>query len=144
MLLPTLAGYRDVVELKRPDHKALMWDQGHKNYYLSADSSRAIGQVHNYMDRLHMLAQQGLDEHPEIIAYHPRAIIVIGRSHNWRAEQTRALRGMNQRLHGITVMTYDHLLAQARQLSDELNQRRAPVSANAHTLRQCVLRQHAE
>jgi hypothetical protein len=38
---------------------------------------------------------------------------VIGRSVEWTEDQQRALHGLNTRMHAITVMTYDHLLARA-------------------------------
>ncbi len=117
LLLPTvIAGYRDLVELKRPDMDVLRYDQAHRNYYWSADVSRAIGQCHRYLDVLHEVAANGLRDHPEIVAYHPRAIIVIGRSKNWENAQLRALHGLNHRLTSVTVMTYDQLLAQGERL----------------------------
>lgn len=117
MLLPTvIAGYRDLVELKRPDMEVLRHDTGHRNYYWSADVSKAIGQCHRYLDILNEVAADGLRDHPEIVAYHPRAIIVIGRSNNWDGYKLRALHGLNHRLSSVTVMTYDQLLAQGERL----------------------------
>jgi hypothetical protein len=68
------------------------------------------------LDVLHEEAAKGLRDYPEIVAYHPRATIVIGRSNDWRPEQFKALHGLNRRLNGITVMTYDQLLAQGERL----------------------------
>lgn len=122
LLLPNvIAGYRDIVELKRPDKEVLLYDAAHKNYYFSADVSRAIGQCHRYLDILHQAAKDGLLDHKEVVAYHPRATIVIGRSHGWMDEQQRALHGLNRRLHGISVMTYDHLLAQGERLVEMMS-----------------------
>jgi len=122
LLLPNvIAGYRDIVELKRPDKEVLLYDAAHKNYYFSADVSRAIGQCHRYLDILHQAAKDGLLDHKEVVAYHPRATIVIGRSHGWTDEQQRALHGLNRRLHGISVMTYDHLLAQGERLIEMMS-----------------------
>jgi Domain of unknown function (DUF4263) len=112
-LLPSVTtGLRDIVELKRPNMPVLHWDTTHRNYYFSQDANKAIGQCTRYLDILHDDAQQGLRDHPEIVAYHPRAIIVIGRSVDWPEEMQRALHGLNSRLNGISIMTYDHLLAQ--------------------------------
>jgi hypothetical protein len=117
LLLPTvIAGYRDLVELKRPDMNVLQYDRAHRNYYWSSEVSRAIGQCHRYLDVLHEVAANGLRDHPDIVAYHPRAIIVIGRSADWPNEQLRALHGLNHRLTSVTVMTYDQLLAQGERL----------------------------
>ena len=117
LLLPTgIAVYRDLVELKRPDMSVLQYDRAHRNYYWAAEVSRAIGQCHRYLDILHEAAANGLRDHPEIVAYHPRAIIVIGRSSDWPKDQLKALHGLNHRLTSVTVMTYDQLLAQGERL----------------------------
>lgn len=122
LLLPNvIAGYRDIVELKRPDKDVLLYDSVHKNHYFSAEVSRAIGQCHRYLDVLHEAAQHGLLDRKEVVAYHPRATIVIGRSNTWGEEEQRALHGLNRRMHGITVMTYDHLLAQGERLVEMMN-----------------------
>jgi hypothetical protein len=123
LLLPTvIAGYRDIVELKRPDAEVLRWDERHRNFYFSADTSRAIGQCHRYLDVLQEVARNGLLDHPEIVAYHPRAIVVIGRSRDWGEQKLRSLHGLNARLSGITVMTYDHLLNQGERLVQLLSE----------------------
>ncbi|UPU34493.1 DUF4263 domain-containing protein [Geomonas paludis] len=122
LLLPTvIAGYRDIVELKRPDMPVLKYDLAHRNYYFSSDVSKAIGQCHRYLDVLHDEAAKGLRDHPDIVAYHPRAVIVIGRSSKWETGQHRALHGLNRRLSGVTIMTYDHLLAQGERLIEVLS-----------------------
>jgi hypothetical protein len=123
LLLPAvISGYRDIVELKRPDMDVLQFDAAHRNYYFSSDVSRAIGQCHRYLDVLHEEARQGLRDYPEIVAYHPRATIVIGRSVEWPREQLEALHGLNRRLSGVTVMTYDQLLAQGERLVHVLSE----------------------
>jgi hypothetical protein len=122
LLLPTvISGYRDIVELKRPDVPVLLFDTTHQNFYFSADVSKAVGQAHRYLDVLHDVAANGLRDHPEIVAYHPRAIIVIGRSAGWAEGKLRALHGLNRRLTGLTIMTYDHLLAQGERLVEILS-----------------------
>jgi hypothetical protein len=73
----------------------------------------AIAQCHRYLDVLHDELRKGLRDHPEIVAYHPHAYIVIGRSSAWSELQQQGLHGLNARLHSITVMIYDHLLARA-------------------------------
>jgi hypothetical protein len=123
LLLPRVfSGYRDIVELKRPDVTVVGWDSARKHYYFTAEVSKAIGQCHRYLDVLHEEAMHGLRDHPEIIAYHPRATIVIGRSHDWKPLRVRALHGLNSRMVGITVMTYDQLLAQGERLLDMLDE----------------------
>jgi len=120
LLKQVLSGFRDLVELKRPDMDVLFCDKKHRNYYFASETSKAIGQCHRYLDHLHRYAEEGLLDHKEIVAYHPRAMIVIGRSIDWPDEQLKALHGLNSRLSGITVMTYDHLLAQGERLVEML------------------------
>ena len=122
LLMPTvISGYRDIVELKRPDMAVLNWDDSHRNFYFSSEVSKAVGQVHRYLDVFQEVAADGLRDHPEIVAYHPRAILVIGRSHGWAPEKLQALHGLNSRLSGLTVMTYDQLLAQGERLVELLS-----------------------
>ncbi|MGC1485794.1 MAG: Shedu anti-phage system protein SduA domain-containing protein [Candidatus Acidiferrum sp.] len=132
LLLPTvIAGYRDLVELKRPDMDVLLYDPAHRNFYFSADVSKAVGQCHRYLDVLHEVAANGLLDHPEIVAYHPRATIVIGRSAGWEHERLKALHGLNGRLSGIMIMTYDQLLAQGERLVEMLSPGRVVQSEPA-------------
>jgi hypothetical protein len=117
-LLPdTSTGLRDILELKRPDQEPLKWDDSHRNYYWAVPVASAIGQCHRYLDKLHEVGRWGggLEDNPEIVAYHPRALIVIGRSVHWENRKFHALHGLNSRLHGITVITYDQLLWQGEQ-----------------------------
>ncbi len=116
----TLTGLRDLIELKRPDHVVLRHDATHRDWYWSSDVSKAIGQCHRYLDALQEAAQHGLRDHPENVAYHPRATIVIGRSAGWSRDVLLALHGLNARLSGIQVMTYDQLLAQAERVIDSV------------------------
>lgn len=122
MLSTIMVGYRDIVELKRPDMDVLLYDGRHRNYYFASELSKAIGQCHRYLDVLHEMAAKGLRDHPEIVAYYPRATIVIGRSSDWEERKLRALHGLNQRLSGISVMTYDHLLQQGERLVQLFNE----------------------
>jgi hypothetical protein len=117
ILLPrVLTGYRDIVELKRPDHNVLIRDSGRGTVFWSAAASQAIGQCHEYIEHLTQDAEHGLRGRPDIHASHPRATIVIGRSAGWSEANQRTLAGLNQRLVGITLMTYDQLLAQGDEL----------------------------
>jgi len=121
LLSNVIAGYRDIVELKRPDMSVLMYDKGHRNYYFSSDVSKTIGQCHRYLDVFNDVAAKGLRDHPEIVAYHPKATIIIGRSNDWEEEKHKALHGLNCRLSGITIMTYDHLLSQGERIIQMLS-----------------------
>ena len=117
LLIPgVVTGYRDIIELKRPDKQVVLEDASRRSWYFSSDVSKAIGQCHRYLDLLGDVARRGLNDHPEIIAYHPRATIVIGRSSDWTREMQQGLHGLNARLSSIQVMTFDHLLARAERM----------------------------
>lgn len=120
ILRHTATGMRDIVELKRPNMAVLRYDKDHRNFFFASDVSQAIGQCHRYLDVFSDEGRHGLRDFEEVIAYHPRAVIVIGRSNDWTSDQQRALHGLNSRLHGITVMTFDHLLHQAERLIEIL------------------------
>lgn len=113
LMKSSLNGLRDIYELKRPDMGVLSYDKTHKSFFWTRETSMALGQCHRYLDALHEGASHHLRDHPEIRAYHPRAVIIIGRSNEWSSNKHRSLHGLNARLHGIQVQTYDHLLAQA-------------------------------
>jgi len=125
LLKRTTDRFRDIFELKRPDHKVLVYDDSHKSYHWTSDSSRAIGQTHRYLDALHEAAANGLRDHPEVVAYYPYGTIVIGRSNEWTANRQKALHGLNNRLHSIRVITYDHLLEQAKRALAILSEEQA-------------------
>lgn len=119
----TANGLRDIFELKRPDMKVLNYDRDHRSYYWSSETSKALGQCHRYLDALHEGAARGLRDNPHVVAYHPRARLIIGRSLEWTEEERSQLHGLNSRLHGLSVLTYDDLLMQAQQMIDLLRLR---------------------
>jgi hypothetical protein len=117
MLLPRhVNGYREIIELKIPSMKVLLYDDGHRNHYFSSDVSKAIGQVDRYLEKFVAHASAGLDDFPEVVAFHPVATIVIGRSSDWTPELHRALHGLNSRLRDISVITFDYLLKRGERL----------------------------
>lgn len=122
LLLPkVLSGYRDIVELKRPNMKVLIYDDTHRNFYFSSEVSKALGQVQRYMDVFQEVAKNGLRDYPEVVSYFPRTMIVIGRSNKWSESEFKALHGLNSRLIGISIMTYDQLLEQGERLLEIYN-----------------------
>lgn len=123
MLSNVIAGFRDIVELKRPDMDVIKFDSSHRNYYFSMDVNKAIGQCHRYIEVFQEAAAKGLRDHPEIVAYYPKAILVIGRSKEWTDDEHKALHGLNNRISGIKILTYDHLLMQGERLVQMLSKK---------------------
>jgi hypothetical protein len=95
----------------------------HHNYHLSDYVSKAIDQRYHYLDILHSVAAKSLLDHSETAAYHLKGIIVIGQSKGRSEEKLVALHALNRRLPGISIMTYDHLLAQGEQFIKVLDTR---------------------
>lgn len=123
MLVPRImAGFRDIIELKRPDMEIMKYDNTHRDYFFSREASMAIGQCHRYLDKFSEAARYGLDDARHVVAYHPEATIVMGRMSGWDDEKVKALHGLNSRLAGIRLITYDHLLAQGENLVNYLSQ----------------------
>jgi hypothetical protein len=115
-------GFMDIVELKRPDfpfwartkEKAVY--KYRKKYPIpSSELQGAIAQVTDYI----VQAEKKLSD-ADFIKQHgvrplkPRGLVVHGRSNDWGQEEWDAFRLLNDNLHGVQVMTFDHLLAQGR------------------------------
>jgi hypothetical protein len=116
----TVSGFQDVIELKTPEPKVLVYDNSRNFYYFSAPVSQVIAQCHNYLDTLHRYSQKLAEKHPEMMFYHPKAIVVVGRSNDWDKAKLKALHGLNSRLHGITIMTFDQLVGLGNRLLEIL------------------------
>lgn len=115
IILTSVDGYQDIIELKLPTAKVLIYDDSHDNWYPSQELSLTIAQVAKYI-------HESEDERTTIALKEklpflkPRARIVIGRSHDWEEKQSHALRRLNAALHNIQIMTYDHLLMSASRM----------------------------
>ena len=125
-LFPTIDGYLDILEIKRPSHLVVRQDGSHPGSFAwSSDCNQAIGQVANYIHwmELNQLAltkcinekyAEKLGE--EITVLRPRGFVLIGNSDNWSAAQREALRKLNHTLHGIEVLTYSDIVRRAKRL----------------------------
>ena len=119
-LFPTLDGFIDILEIKKPTLDVLRADEGHPGSFVwSRETTSAVGQVVNYIDQLEqhrrevaeILAQKHGDLHEGTFsAIRPRAFVLIGRSEGWTRQEREAFRKLNYSLHGIEVMTYCDLL----------------------------------
>jgi Domain of unknown function (DUF4263) len=123
ILMPRLTGYRDVIELKRADTPPVLADRERGTWYWSSEATRAISQTLRYADILAEEAEHGLRDHPEIVAYFPIGTVVMGRSGGWGPDERKWLVRLNAALHGVHVMTYDDLRAQAARMLEVVSQR---------------------
>ena len=114
----------DIIEIKTHLAEILKWDESHKNYYFSAEMSKAITQVKNYMDSISRIRFQNNHDRQKITKYteeenlyHPRAIIIIssknkiskntsGSLEKLRRDFTKLRNGLND----IQILTFDEIL----------------------------------
>ncbi len=116
-IFPSIDGCVDGIDIKKPNiEEIIVKDADHSSsFYWSRDINKAIGQVVNYlydMDENRLKLAEIL----RVNIARPRGIIIAGRSNNWTAEQLKAYRKLSFSLHGIEIITYDHLLERARSL----------------------------
>ena len=82
IILTSVDGYQDIVELKLPTEEVLLRDDSHDNWYPSAGLSKAISQATKYIQESE--DTRTIIESKEGVPFlKPRAKIVIGRSLSW-------------------------------------------------------------
>jgi hypothetical protein len=119
-LFPTIDGFIDILEIKKPSFKVIEEDTSHAgSYRWSPQSNEAIGQVVNYLQEMETNRypiQEKLKEYQNlsIHAIKPRAFILIGKKDEWSPKKVMALRNLNFSLHGIEVITYSDLLVRGQ------------------------------
>lgn len=107
-LVPTTHdGFVDIIELKLPTVTILHYDKSHKNYYPSAELTRAISQCMNYIFEMEKLTI----EHSNY--FKPKATIIIGNSKESNNDEIKFLRLLNSSYHNIKIYTFQQLLIKA-------------------------------
>lgn len=117
-------GGLEVVEIKKPGFP--FWAlsrEGHPYLYRGkyrvphGELRGAIAQASNYIFELEreIDSREWAKQHDGILPLKPRCLIVHGRSDDWTEDDLKAFRLLNDSLHGITVITFDHLLVRAKQ-----------------------------
>ena len=117
-LMRSIDGFVDVVEIKRPDLPFWAGPDSHGNYYPTSHLTAAISQCLNYLYRIEL--QSNSVEFMERLGgaktVKPQCLLVYGRSDDWDEDKMKALRILNAAYHQLHIMTYDQLLARAKQL----------------------------
>lgn len=116
-LLVTHDGYLDILEIKTPFTELLLKDKSRNNYYWTAELSKAISQVENYIDEVSGLRDKVRNEIKdkygiELRVVRPRGVILAGNTAQFGGNKKISddFRLLNQGLKNITVVTYDELL----------------------------------
>lgn len=100
-------GFVDIIELKLPTATILRYDNSHKNYYPSAELTKAISQCMNYIIEMEKLTI----DHPNY--FKPKATIIIGSSRELNNDEINFLRLLNSSYHNIKIYTFQQLLIKA-------------------------------
>jgi hypothetical protein len=109
LLMETVDGFLDLIELKRPKHELLKFDNNHKCHYPHPDLSIVIGQSLFYLQKLSEYKLIIQDEYKLKIIM-PRIKIIVGRNNTFIEEQKACLRMLNTNLNAIQIITYDDLV----------------------------------
>jgi len=125
-LFPTLDGFIDILEIKRPAFETIREDPSHAGSYIwCPETNKAIGQVVNYIQNMELnqllltkrINEKYEEEYPiPIHAIKPRAFILIGNSAEWKRKQKESFRMLNYSLHGIEVLTYSDLISRGESI----------------------------
>ena len=121
-LFPTLDGFIDVLEIKKPTFEVIEEDKSHHgSYRWSRVANEAIGQVVNYLYEIELHQLEIVKKIEEkngvrLSAVKPRVIILVGKSDRWTLKKREALRKLNHSLHCIEVITYTDLLRRGKRL----------------------------
>jgi hypothetical protein len=132
--LITEDGYLEIVEIKTPEFP--FWklkEDGsyfrYRNKYLvpHIELQCAIAQGENYILEAEkaMDSKAWADKHDGIYPIKPKCLIVYGRSKGWGELENVAFRLLNDSLHGINIITFDHLLFRAKQVVELFNQKKS-------------------
>ena len=109
MLMESVDGYLDLIELKRPKHNILKFDSSHSCFYPHPDLSQVIGQSLFYLQKLAEY-KLILETEYKIKVIMPRIKIIAGRSKEFNQQQRDSIRMLNSNLSSIQLITYDDLL----------------------------------
>jgi len=117
LVMETADGFIDLIELKRPKlpYPLLNKHTSHNGYYPSAQLSQAIGQSLLYLRRLGD-KKAAIEHKHDTRVLCPRVKLVVGRSLDFNADQYETMRILNANLGSISVLTYDDILRNAKQI----------------------------
>lgn len=110
LLMKSMDGFLDLIELKRPKYDIFKYDSSHSCFHPSLDLSKVIWQCLFYLQKMdeYKLVIEAANPGTQIIS--PRIKIIAGRSEAFTPEEYKALRMLNSNLNHIQIITYDYLL----------------------------------
>lgn len=115
-IMKAFDGFVDLVEIKKPN-KTPFWmtSKNHNNYIPSSELIKAITQCLNYIHAIEQEANSAkFLQRTKSKVIKPRCILIFGRSNDWNDEQKESYRILNAAYNQISILTYDHLFARAK------------------------------
>lgn len=109
LLMESVDGFLDLIELKRPKHSLLKYDSSHNCYYPHNDLSTVLGQSLFYLQKLSEY-KSNLENEYKVHVLMPRIKIIIGNNIDFEEKQYECLRMINSDLKSIQIITYDDLI----------------------------------
>jgi hypothetical protein len=121
----TEGGFMDIIEIKTPD--APFWALDRSGNYFKYRSKHlipnselqgAIAQTTKYIVQAEKKvdSREYIDDHGGVIPLKPRGLVIHGRSKAWGVEEWESFRLLNDVLHNVQVITFDHLLKQGERI----------------------------
>lgn len=118
-------GFMDIVEIKRPGLP--FWTPakggGHFKYrgkFLvpHPELMGAMAQTAKYILQAEKKVNDAeyIKDHNGVVPLKPRGLVVHGRSNDWGDDEWEALRLLNDELHTVQIITFDHLYKQAERM----------------------------
>ena len=115
-------GFMDIVEIKKPGLPFWTLSRGggfykYRGKFLvpNPELQGALAQTTKYILQAEKKVNDSdyIKDHGGVVPLKPRGLVIHGRSHNWGEEEWEAFRLLNDELHTVQVMTFDHLSKQA-------------------------------
>lgn len=110
LLMESVDGYLDLIELKRPKKSILKYDDSHSCYYPHQDLSQVIGQSMYYLQKLEDYKLH-IEKEYKVKVIMPRIKIIIGNNDSFGEKQNDCLRMLNTRLNSMQILTYNDLVS---------------------------------
>ena len=117
-------GFVDIIELKLPKEKLFNYDSSHNNYYPTAELTKVISQLQNYLFELEKkTSDDGYQNKNGCVVVKPKGIIVFGSQQQLTDDELKYLRILNSSYHNITIYTYQQIYEMASSILERICKR---------------------